>query len=204
MADRERAGGSVGRTPGLLQEPRTPVSDRIFRPAVPNRRGEGFAWLSALGMLAVTGILLARTGSIQIFPLLLLLGFGLAAALISFSNWMDRNTQVWVSSEGIHYRSPVRNVHLKWGEVSELRAGQVGGSWRIAVQGDEGSFHFRTATRLGSNTARPFNFGFVEGDALASLIVGGAGLTDLRRGEGTWICRRPGEETPTDGSIGDA
>jgi hypothetical protein len=201
MADKAGEGRSSGHMPRLLRGPLIPESDRIFKPASPNRRGEAFAWLSTLGMLAVNAILFARTGSLRTFPILLLLGFGLAAALISFSNWMDGNTEVRVSPEGIHYHSPVRDIQLAWGQIGQLRAGQVGGSWRVAVEGEEGGFHFRTGTVLGESTARPFRFGFLEGEALVSLILGGAGLTDLRQDEATWICRRPGHQIQRDGPI---
>jgi hypothetical protein len=180
------------RHPGLLRERRIPEEDRIFQPTVPNRRGELFAWISALGMVIVFGVVFARSGRVPVFPLLLLLGFWSAALMISFSNWMDIRTQVSVSPAGVHYRSPVRDVPLDWGQVCELRAVRVGGSWRITVEGEGAGFHFRTATVLGANTARPFRYGFPEGELLVSLILGGASLTEISRGGDTWICRRAG------------
>lgn len=192
MADKDARDETVERPPRLLQGRRTPEADSVFRPATPNRRGEMFAWISALGMMIVFGILWARSGEIPLFPLLLMLGFWSTALMISFSNWMDLRTQVRVSPAGLRYRSPVRDVALDWREVRELRAGPVGGSWRIAVNGEGGGFHFRTATVLGAKTARPFRYGFPEGARIVSLILGGAGLTAVSRVGGTWICRRGG------------
>lgn len=147
------------------------------------------AWLTAVGAGAGTVILTVQRG--EPFALgLALTGFLLlTAATLTFGGWVERNTEVRLGGEGVHYHSPLRDVGLNWERVEQLSAQNTGRGWRIQVTGGGRSFRFRTEGRL-SVGDQEMAFGLEGGQALAAQIRSRASLSAPREESGRWLCRR--------------
>lgn len=174
--------------PEFLADPPSDLRLGTYRPTLASRRGELIAWLSALGTGVGTAILALRLGQLPSFGLGLTLFLIFVSILISFGGWMERNTALTLREDGIHYRSPVRDVEMGWDEIVRLRAEGAGRGWKIRVEGREGQFSFRTASSLRLGTYDEMPLGFSEGERLAGIIRSRAELSPPARGSGGWDC----------------
>jgi hypothetical protein len=113
--------------------------------------------------------------------------------MISFGNWLEMRTSISVSSSGIHYQSPIRRVHLTWENVDCLGALKSRLGWRVLVEGEGGRFNFRTGGRIAIGSLEAPLTGYPDGERLASIIRGMAGLAAPTLEEGIWLSgRKPG------------
>ncbi|MFP3852866.1 MAG: PH domain-containing protein [Anaerolineales bacterium] len=177
--------------PAFLQESRS-VQALLGRhkPVQSGRKGEGLAWLAAFGA-GLGGALLAwRTGEWSGLALGALLLFTSLALIITFGNWMERNTALEVESEGIRYRSPLRKVRLSWDEITELGLSKSNDGWRVEVEGESGRFHYQTAGSLQFAGFEEMPLGIPEGGAIAALIKQRSGLHQCGSKRGQWVCHR--------------
>ena len=97
-----------------LEEPRE------FQPILLSRRGELFAWLTAI--LSILAWLILRwkvSALLSIIPFLAVF-FVFAALSISFGNWVDRRTLLRLEPTGVSFRNGLRNVHLEWSEINRM------------------------------------------------------------------------------------
>ncbi len=187
----------MGQPPDFLTETPQEFEAAAYQPSLPSRRGELLAWLSALGVAIGTALLALRLGQLPTLGLGLTLFLVLVAVIISFGVWMDRNTRLEVNEDGLHYRSPVRDVELSWAQVKQLEATPAGEGWRIRVYGDEAYFSYRTASMLRFGSFSEMPLGFSEGERVAAVIRSRAALSDVARTENGWRCRRPEARGPS-------
>jgi hypothetical protein len=181
--------------PGFLNtDNRSHAVDEVFRTAPANRRSEALAWLLALGFALVALIGTARAATPSTFSEELAAFFGVIGLWISFGNWIDRKTAIEISIDSLRYRSPLRTIVLAWDEIDELWAMPSGSSWRIEVRGRGQAFRFRTRSELRVGR-RSVQIGFPDGERLAGLIVGLAGLSRPAGSTGGWVCTRPTGES---------
>lgn len=174
----------------LLHPHQAELSERVYQPSPPERRGETLAWLCTGGVLLAGLIVQLASGSFPELAAGLAATFGLAAALITFGNWMESGTSIRISRRGIHYRSPLRNVASTWDEVQRLRAAPLRQGWRIAVTCHGGRFLFRTAGRLELGSSESMLLGIQGGRELVETIVKRAQLNEIVADEGAWIATR--------------
>ncbi len=71
------------------------------------RRGEWVAWMSALALALVLALQTVLDGSADSIVRVLFIVVLIAAGLISYANWMERNTIISVTPAGVEYSSPV-------------------------------------------------------------------------------------------------
>ena len=156
----------------------TPPLTGTFRPVTGSRVGEAYAWGLA-GVLVVSALLLWwRLGTVPWMVWLLLAFFALAGVLSTFSHWVDRQTVLTLTEEGLTFRNGLRHVHLTWPAVQAVRIQADRWGKRVQVRGRDGQhFAFRTLTEVEIHEGRPQSlFGFQEGEQLAETIVHFAGL----------------------------
>ncbi len=168
----------------------SPPEDHTYRPALPNRGGEIIAWLCAASVALLNVLLFQLTGGSPPLAAALIVLFASVGALISFGNWMDLRTSIRVGGDGVQFSSPLRRVELVWNEILELHALRIGKGWRIVVRGKGRAFHFRTPTSIALGSGPGMMVGFPEGERLAGLICGRAGLKMLTREAHGWVARR--------------
>lgn len=187
----------MGQPPKFLVESPAPFQQETFHPSLPSRRGELIAWLSALGVGIGTAVLALRLGDLPAIGLGMTLFLILVATLISFGGWMERNTSIHVTEQGVRYRSPVRRVSLDWTEIERLQAEPAGDGWRIRVHGNDEYFSFRTASTLRFGSFSEMALGFEEGEHMTNLIRFHAELSPPEPLDGGWVCARVPAVSPT-------
>jgi hypothetical protein len=167
-----------------------PWVEKIFQPFQPTRRGEQIAWVSAVVMGIVNGIVYWQEGRFQLFGLVLFLFFALAALLISFSNWVDANTKIYIDSNRVNFKSPLRKVNLERQMIDELWTQKVGGAWRVSVLGQGKYFIFRTESVMGGGSKGPLRIGIEGGEQLTRMIRELGRLTLPVQERNAWVCRK--------------
>jgi len=166
--------------------------EEAFQPAKPNRRGELLAWACCL-TLAVTAAVQARvTEGFPYTAVALLAFFFLAGATTSFGNWLERQTSVRLTPDGVTYSSPIRNLSLGWEKIETLTALPAGQGWRLVVQGAGRLFQFRTPVPPVEGGREAVPIGFPDGERMAGLIRSCARLSAPIEEEGAWVCRKKG------------
>lgn len=177
--------------PQFLQEPAPSASlQAVHRPAQSSRRGELIAWLCTAGAGAGTYLLSLQAGRVPAVGVGLTAFFLLAGGMISFGQWVDRGTTLVLDNQAVAYRSPLRRVELRWIEVQQLWAVEVGSGWRVGVGGETEGFAFRTQATVGLSSMGSMAVGFAKGEQLAATIRNRAGLGPAEWQDGHWICRR--------------
>lgn len=162
--------------------------DSVQRPAVAPRRGEWIAWMCTLGAIVGSGLWAARSGSVPALGIGLTVFFALAASLISFGSWVDRNTVIEWGPTRVDYRSPLRRASLRWDEVEAIWAVPTADSWRVGVRGGDQVFAFHTGGKMRFGSSGEMAVGFQGGSSLAATIRRRAELGPPRNESGRWIC----------------
>ena len=153
------------------------IEQRIFSLTLMSRRGETTAWiLSGVTFAAVIIWQNFELGFAGLATALWLL-FLLISVVISFGNWMDRNTVIRVSSQGIAYKNGLRNVFLNWDDIQSVSVFPV--QWeakRVQVVGDDTHFDFRTLGKIHYNGEIKGETGFADGEQILQEILSCTGL----------------------------
>ncbi len=164
-----------------------------FRPLIPPRTGERYAW----GLAGVMGLSIAavawRVGTVPWF-LWLLFGFFLISGILStFSHWVDSQTLLTLDENGLTFRNGLRHVQLAWSQIHEVRILTDRWGKRIQVNGANGQhFSFRTVTEVEIHEGHPQKlFGFPQGEQLAQAIIQSAGLAAQSQTENEVYYARP-------------
>lgn len=176
--------------PEFLSFPLFTNREETFAPAMPNRRGEAIAWLCAAGVGIAIAVIKLRGGTVTSVSIFLIVFFVGAGSLISLGNWMDANTTVLVSRNGLTYRNPLRTTELAWGSLESLEATSNRGGWRIVVEAQATRFAFSTSLKVRFGSRTVMLGGFPDGDRLAALIRGMAGLSEPQHRGRSWISNR--------------
>jgi hypothetical protein len=159
-------------------------------PIESNRRGELLAWLTALGAAAGSGIWAWRLGQMPTLGLTTTVLFGAVALLISFGNWVERNTRLQLTQRGVKFQSPLRQVQLGWSEVDSIKLLAANQGWRVYVEGGGQTFRFQSAGRLRFGDIQEMGIGIPAGEEIAAYIRQQSGLDEIQPGDGGWVCQR--------------
>lgn len=161
---------------------------KVFKPEQ-GRRGEWVAWASALALALVMALQSQLAGEIGTVVLVLFIIVLLAAALITYANWMERNTSITVTSVSVNYDSPLRKTELRWTQIDEIWLAPARSAWRISIAGETGHFNFQTLLVLESvgGSAR---MGIAGGKQLAAHIIRESGILHPDHQGEIWIWKR--------------
>ena len=155
-----------------------------FRPVISSRRGEITAWLLSLIMFVV--VLFGRSGipSIQIGAWILFLFLFLSALMISLGNWMERQTEMQLSEQGVNFKNGLRDVQMSWKEIQriEVQSGRINDT--ITVYSDNARFSFKTKGDVIYKGQVRDSMGFEQGDLIFDTILQRSGLADLEKQQG--------------------
>lgn len=164
---------------------------RVFNPEH-TRRGEWVAWMSALALALVMALQAVMGGSVaSIVRVMFLVVLG-AACLITYANWMERNTSISLTPAGVEYSSPLRKVEMRYSHIEEIWLASSRSAWRISVVGESGHFNFQTLVALES-MAGSARMGIAEGKQLAAHLIRESGLVNPEHRDGMWIWQRRSE-----------
>lgn len=149
---------------------------REYRPELIPRRGEAIAWIGVV-LTGVTWAVLrfsSRQVVIMIPVLFILLIF--SAFIISLGNWMDRQTVIRMDDREVEYRNGLRQVHLRWMEIREVRVQP--GKWgkKVQVYADSSYFTFHTLGEVRLRENVKGRMGFEQGEEILRQLVLRSGL----------------------------
>ncbi|MBO9368710.1 MAG: PH domain-containing protein [Chloroflexi bacterium] len=164
------------------------MQSQTFRPEQMPRRGEWMAWMVWAGMSLVLWAM-DRLGEVP-FWAWLFWGFLLFSALsISLGNWMDRQTQLRLSEDGIAFENGLRRVSMPWSEVREVIVMPSVLGKTVEVIGERAHFRFKTSGELTFQGSVRGRTGFANGDEILQEIVRRSGLHPTQR-DGTLEYKR--------------
>lgn len=149
---------------------------RSFHPEPISRRGELIAWGSALLLDLVWLILVLSEQPVTFWIPVLALPLTLIAALVSFGNWMERQTVIKIDQESIYFSNGIRRLRLAWDRIKDVRV--LPGKWgkKIQVYGEESYFGFYTLGEVEIDGRQLGRTGFSEGDRIFEEILAKANL----------------------------
>lgn len=167
-----------------------------YRPVLLPRRGELIAWTLAL-LVGAAWLFLEFTGRATFLAMPILMIFLLfSAASISLGNWMDRRSVLRLDDTGLSFQNGIRDVHLRWDEIQEVRAWPAQWGKKVEVIGEKtnGSrthFGFRTLGEVRVKGELKGRMGFEKGDEMLREIIQQSGLEVAKHpGEGYYYTRK--------------
>ncbi len=129
------------------------------------------AWALAALTLGAVAVLWVRTTTTPLFSLLLAGFFLLAAAGISFSNWVDRQTVLHLDQQGVSFYNGLRKVDLDWNELRSVRVYPSSLGDRVHVLGEKAHFHFRLLREVSMQGRVRGRTGFPDGEAILETLL---------------------------------
>jgi len=165
------------------------------RSELTTRRGELFAWLSAL--LALAGWLILDLTGRRVLPGVpfLTVFLWLAALTISLGNWMDRRSRIRIQPGGIVFDNGLRHAELGWGEISQVQVFDSQWGRKVRVLGQKAHFDFRTLGEVKVQGEVKGRLGFADGEAILGLILEQGKLIEVEHtGNGYYYARQREED----------
>jgi hypothetical protein len=174
--------------PEFLTDEPPPAADSEFRPE-PGRRGEWVAWASALALVLIMLLQTELEGGPSALVIILFVIVIVAALMITYSNWMERNTSILLAAGGVRYASPLRKTELRWSQIDEIWLAPSRSAWRISVIGGSGHFNYQTLLTMESIAGKA-SMGIPGGKQLTAHIIRKSGIVHPRLEDGIWIWKR--------------
>jgi hypothetical protein len=148
---------------------------REFRPELISRRGEWTAWV--LAVVAGVGMwLLSRSGYIPTWAWIFWIFLFFSGVSISLGNWLDRNTVIWLETDGIRFENGLRRVRLSWHEVQKVAVLPARWGKSVQVIGEKSHFSFKTLGEVRFQGEVRGRTGFSEGQSILDTILNETGL----------------------------
>ena len=155
-----------------------------------SRRGEAITWALASISLATLIFLSSQSAGISLWQVVFVFIMLLAAAGSTLSNWMDRNTNLVLKPEGLHFKNGLRDVSLTWDEVQMVSVFPSRFGSRVNVAGETGHFNFRTMVETTTKRGTHSVMGFAQGNFILEQILNNSGLeVSLQSEKGRYYAR---------------
>ncbi len=157
-----------------------------YHPELVPRKGERTAW--ALTLLMTLGLFLLKHewGSIPASAWIFWAFLLFSAFSISLGNWMDRQTVLTLSEEGLSFVNGVRRVHFRWDEIQRVRVFPARWGKTVQVLAADSHFDFHTLGEVSYQGKEVGRMGFAEGEQILAEIVDAAQLTLKREENGSY------------------
>lgn len=167
---------SSGRLGTILSIALNDSDEKIFTPELAPRNGERNAWILAFLMVVIWLVFRLTPWELP-FTVEILMVFTLGAALlISFGNWVERNTILAIGNRRVRFENGLRKVSLAWEEIEEVRVRPAVWGKRVQVRGKGTRFDFHTLGEVKYKGAVQAKTGFAQGEEIVRHIVLNSGL----------------------------
>ncbi len=165
-------------------------STQVFHPTTIPRTGERNAWiLTAVAVVAY--LLLWRLSEANAVLLVMVIFLLLSASLISLGNWIDRKTALILSPGGVEFSNRLRNVHLDWQQIEDVRVTSDRWGSRVQVAGADASFNFRMLSEVEFRGQVRGQMGFQDGETILKRILQASGLSLMNSNDQVHYYARP-------------
>jgi len=166
------------------------VNVEEYRPQTIPRRGELLAWCGAILLSLVwLGLIYRGQRVLPVIPILSIF-FILTAASISLGNWVDHNTRIQLSEDGIRFYNGLRNVNLKWKQIEEVHLSPSQLGTKVQVYGANARFSFRTLAEVKVDGESRGQFGFKNGEKILRQIILNSNLDIIDKPDGDYYYAR--------------
>ncbi len=170
-----------------------------FHPELIPRKGERVAWLLLLLALVYLGTGIWSDDGFTWLQVVFVSLMFLSAGSITLGNWVDRNTVLRLSPEGVSFSNGLRNISLNWDNVREVRVLDSAWGQRVQVRGTDTStssrhsagFTFRTLGEVTMQGELKGRMGFAEGESILNNIVEFSGLQKMETTDKASYYSRP-------------
>lgn len=165
------------------------MADQVYKPQTLTRTGELNAWI--LFFVAAAGVFfLSLRAEVPQWAWFMVALLAFSALSISLGNWMDRNTQIQISEEGISYKNGLRSVSFAWVEIDQVRVTPANWGRSVQVVARSAFFTYKTFGEMKFRDEVKSRTGFEEGDQILTEIIQQAGLANVeQKGPSTFYSR---------------
>lgn len=156
-------------------------TDRVYKPVQNSRKPEIYAWLL---FVAITTLLVAipNSGFLRIAGILLMIFFLFSAIAMSIGNWMNRNTKLKLTQQGVVFENALQTVDMGYKNISRVEVHSRRVNDKIIVVGDnERSFGFDLYNEIFLNNKSGGAVGFRDGELILETILYYAELDKSRK-----------------------
>ena len=166
-----------------------------YQPEYIPRRGEIVAWCGTIAVY-ITWTVLVVTGTPVPIPIIVLaLGLLTSASLISLSNWVDRHTKIYLSSEGISFENGLRHLEYKWDEIHRVQLYPSNWGDKVFIIGQKSHFSFRTLHEVSLDGRIRGRMGFAQGQKILIDVIQKSNLYPIHMpGDARCFERKPPSE----------
>ncbi len=154
---------------------------QVFRPIKSSRRPELFAWILAIVLVFTSIFLIVESSIRQILTSVFAVFFVISAILISFGNWVERNTWIELSENRVEYHNGLRHVIISWLAIEEIRVFPSDIGKKILVYSAEKFFGFQTLGELIVAGKLRDRVGFEKGELILETILNQSELGDTMK-----------------------
>jgi hypothetical protein len=152
-----------------------------YHPELLSRRGELFAWLSALMVISAWIILdVDRQPILRAVPWMAVI-LALVASGISLSNWMDRQTFIELEPGAIKFANGLRRVRIAWEDIRQVQVFPSAWGKKVRVIAEQAYFEFRTLGEITVQGEVKGRTGFTDGELILQRILEAAHLQETER-----------------------
>lgn len=104
-----------------------------------------------------------------------------SAVLLSLNSWNERKKFLRLDNAGVYFKNGLRQVDMKWEEISRVQviSGNIGD--KIIVQSDNAMFIFHTLGEMKVKGEVKDRTGFERGQAILETILGRSGLAEMEK-----------------------
>jgi hypothetical protein len=150
----------------------------VFQPLIGTRISEILAWVLTLVLIVTSWISSMKSSFGQTVTIVLVGFFGLSAVLISFGNWVERQTSLELNEFSSTFKNGLRKVEIKWEEIFEVRVYPSSFGNKVVVYGDQKYFSFQTLGEVVMDDQIKARFGFERGEEILDIIIRHSELSD--------------------------
>ena len=105
----------------------------------------------------------------------------LSAILLSLNSWNERKKLLRLDNGGVSFRNGLRQVEMKWDEISRVQIIPSNIGDKIIVQSENTMFIFHTLGEMKVKGEVKDRTGFEQGQAILETILGRSGLAEMER-----------------------
>lgn len=167
-----------------------PEASREYRPHLSARNSESTTWT----LVALSGAawwFLSRGDSdapgyiLWLFIILVFVALG-----TSLGNWMDRQTILRLTSQGVEFTNGLRDVQLRWEEIRAVNLTPSRWGQSAHVVGETGHFQLRLSSEVNLLERVKEPIGFPDGQEILNEVIERSGLVRVERDQpGSYYAR---------------
>jgi hypothetical protein len=152
-----------------------------FQPLLASRRFEIILWGASVFGISLAVFVPGYRANAGLCINFFLVFMVLSAVLLSLNSWNERKKLLRLDDEGVSFKNGLRQVEMKWEEISRIQVypGNIGD--KIIVQSENAMFIFHTLGEMKVKGEIKDRTGFEQGQAILETTLGRSGLAEMEK-----------------------